>query len=186
MKSLKDAKITIRDFTEADIIAQDKYLGQASDEYLINMGVEPSAVRNMSSSSRVHPLLATPVKDRQIHIFSVDVDDRLVGISVLKKIQFGESAEVHVHIFNLENRHQGYATQIFWKMLKKMFVTFDFKILICEPCVSNLAPNAFLQKMGLKIISKVITPAGGILREHEANRYEITKEFYEKRAISEL
>lgn len=52
MKSLKDAKITIRDFTEADIIDQDKYLGQAGDEYLINMGVEPSAARNMSSRLR--------------------------------------------------------------------------------------------------------------------------------------
>lgn len=67
-------------------------------------------------------------------------------------------------------------------MLKKIFVTFEFKILICEPSVANLAPNALLQKIGLKIVTKVITPAGGILREHEANRYEITKEFYEKRA----
>lgn len=172
--------ITIRDFTEEDIVAQDLYFKNASDEFLFNMGVEVSLARNFPSSSRVRPLLAIPIKERSVHNFAFDVDGQLVGMCVVKKIQVGEKAEVHGHIFNLENRHQGYGQRIFWQMMKKIFETYEVKILICEPCVTNLAPNGLLQKMGLKVTAQLNKPAEGILRQYTANHYQITKEFFRR------
>jgi RimJ/RimL family protein N-acetyltransferase len=176
---MDNPKITIRDFTEDDIVAEDEYFRKASDEFIYNMGVDVSAARNFPPSSRVQPLLAMPVKERPLHCFAVQVEYKFIGLCIIKKIKIGIQAEIHAHIFNLEDRHKGYAQKIFWQMIEKVFETFDAKVLICEPSATNLAPNAFLQKMGLKVIAQVTNPAEGILREHLANRYEITNDIFQ-------
>lgn len=177
---MKNSEITIRDFTENDVIAQDEYFKNASDEFLYNMGVEVSVARNLPPSSRAKQILSLPVKERSLHTYAVDLNNNLVGVCVVKKIQLGKSADMHAHIFNLEHRHRGYATRIFLQILENIFQTFEVKVLICEPCVTNLAPNAFLEKMGFRPVAQVLTPAGGVLREHLANRYEIKKEFFDE------
>ena len=172
-------KIEIRDFSLEDIIAQDAYMTQASDEYLYNLGVDPSIIRNgRLVPERVASLLAIPVKDRLVHTYAVDLNQELVGVAVLKKIKFGESADLHAHIFKISDRHKGIATEAFKEILKKAFETYELKILICEPTSTNAPPNQFLQKMGLKVVNTFEQKAEGILRDRISNRYEIKKEFY--------
>lgn len=171
--------LEIRDFTQNDIVAQDRYLSESSDEYLYNMGVDPSTVWALPSSDRVQSILATPVQDRSAHTYSIVLNDETIGVFVVKKIQFGKIAELHLHIFEARNRQRGFTSLAFWKMLPKVFETFKIEVLLCQPCETNLGPNAFLQKLGLKVLATFTVPAEGILREHQANRYEITRAFYE-------
>lgn len=181
MQPSNDPIITIRDFIEEDMIAQDEYFKKASDEFLFKMGVNAAAIRNVAPPSRVRPILATPVKERSIHVFTIEINGICSGVFVIKKIQFGKQADLHMHIFNIDNRRKGYGSKIFWTVVAKVFDVFDVKIIICEPSATNPAPNALLQKLGLKVVAQVVTPADGILIEHLANRYEITRDFFESK-----
>lgn len=171
----------VRDFAEKDIKAQDAYFNNATDEYLLSLGVDPSKIRNRPpSNERMIATLNTPVKSRTVHTYAVDIDGKIAGISTVKKIKFGESAEMHGHLFDLENRQKGIASGLFKEIIKKVFETFDVKLLIFEPNAVNVAPNALLQKMGLKVIATYKTPAEGILLERTANRYEMTRDWFNK------
>jgi RimJ/RimL family protein N-acetyltransferase len=173
--------ILLREYTEQDIIIQDRYFDTATDEYLYNLGVDPSKIRNQPPTDveRIRKLLATPIKERTAQNYVVERQGTVIGIAVIKKIKYGEHADLHAHIFDIGDRHRGIATRVFFEVLKKAFEVFELKILVCEPTSTNLPPNAFLQKMGVPMIRSYPTAAEGILRARIANRYEITREYFE-------
>ena len=178
MKNQIDPKILIRDATEDDIVQQHLYLKNSSDEFLLSLGVDPNVIRNSpDQSERIRKMLSIPVKSRPNHTFAGDIENKLVGMITLKNIIYGDSAEVHGHILHIENRRQGLASKHYVEFLKKAFATFELKILICEPSTTNVAINAFLQKIGLKLKATYKVPASGILLPRTANRYEIEPSF---------
>ena len=51
--------------------------------------------------------------ERLSHIYAIDLNQELIGLSILKQIKLGDSAEMHGHIFDKPNRHKGIAAQVF-------------------------------------------------------------------------
>lgn len=172
----------IRDSTEADMKLQAEYFHSASDEYLYNLGVEVKKIREKSlfDPEEARKKLQIPVAERTAHSYAIVINQRTVGLAIVKKIKFGEEADLHAHIFQAENRRQGLGSQVFFEVVRRAFTTFHLKKINCDPTASNPAPNKLLQKMGLQPLRTIETPAEGILRQRIANHYEITKDLVEK------
>jgi [ribosomal protein S5]-alanine N-acetyltransferase len=174
--------ITVRDAVGDDFVQQLNYFQNSTNEYFLDLGTDPKAVRAMPpvNFDDLEKRSMLPPQERPAHTLAIELDGRLIGMVGIRGIKFGETAEIHAHIFDIKDRHRGYIARAFQKILERIFELFELRLIVCEPTTTNLPVNAFLQKLGLEIKSTYVTPAGGILRERTANRYEITHEFFEK------
>lgn len=175
-------KLTIRDFTPDDFAEQDAYFNDASDDYLLRLGVDPQLIRERPARDldSARQLLKVPVAKRAVHSFVFELDGRSSGIMTLKPIIHGESCGAHGHIYDSDLRQISLGTQGLVIGFDRAFKIFDLKMIFCEPSVGNPAPNALLQKLGLKIVATYETPPSGILVARQANRYEIERDWFYK------
>lgn len=169
--------ILVRAIAEADLVIQDAYLKSASDEFLRNIGFNPDSVRSSVRDYEVFRVSQKPaVRDRVIHSFVFELDGKVIGSSTLKSIKFGESAEIHGHIYDAENRGKGVVSKLMPEYLKFIFDVFELQVLIAEPSASNRAPNEILKKLGAMLTETYVAPATKTLIERTTNRYEISRE----------
>ena len=172
-------KVEIREITKADLIKQDEYFVNSPDSYLINLGVDPEAIKAMPALDYQKYLSqqSLPPNERTSYALALYVNDAVVGMAHTRIHEFGKLGELHWHLFDPESRRQGFASQVFREVLKRFFDLFKYEIIFCTPNASNEPVNAFMRKQGLEVKSSYITPAAGILLERTCNRYEITPEF---------
>lgn len=173
-------KLTVRDFNEKDCVAQDAYFNGATDAFLTRMGVDPSKIRGVDPADpgRYRKILETPIRERTVHQFAVDLDNKILGAVTLKQILFGDSCEFHGHIYDADLRGLRYGTQVFVDVVDRAFQLYHLKKIVCEPSVGNAGPNKLLQSVGLEVIATYDTPAAGILLARTANRYEIERDWF--------
>ncbi|RYZ63347.1 MAG: N-acetyltransferase [Proteobacteria bacterium] len=165
----------IRDAVESDLVSQDNYFADATDEFLLKLGVDPSMVRDRTRDfGPFRELQKIPLETREIHLFTFERAGVVIGSSTLKAIRFGESAEVHGHLYDESLRGKGAVSGFIREYLKLVFETFQLQKIIAEPSVQNVAPNRVLEKFGAKLVGTFERPATGILLARTANRYEIT------------
>jgi RimJ/RimL family protein N-acetyltransferase len=175
---LTKSGILVREINEGDLPSQDAYFENATDEYLLRLGVNPDAIRGFKRDySAFRAVQAPPLHERKIYGFAFEKEGVLIGSSTLKEIQFGKSAEIHGHIYDETLRGTGLVSSFLPEFLKHVFDLFELEVLIAEPSAQNPAPNRLLQKLGLSIQRSYQSPAQGILLARTANRYELTRDF---------
>jgi trans-aconitate methyltransferase/RimJ/RimL family protein N-acetyltransferase len=104
------------------------------------------------------------------------VDGMTIGFASLKNIRFGIRGEMHLHIWNADQRGKGIGGRLFCLSAIDFFERFKVGEIICEPGASNPYPNRMLQKAGFPLIGSREGKSSELSQELPLNTYAITRE----------
>ena len=99
-----------------------------------------------------------------------------IGFSSLKNIQFGESGEMHLHMWEASFRGKGYGGTLFCLSALSFYKEFRLNKITCEPRASNHLPNRMFSKIGFPLMSTRIGASSELSLICELNQYDITKD----------
>lgn len=152
-----------------------EYWNNLSNEELEKMGVDhhklPSKAEFISNLSHQ---LSLADKNKKAFAFIAMLNGTPIGHCNLNPIIYGETAKLHLHIWDPRNRKSGLGFFMVKKALPLFFQRFKLKEIICEPKASNDAPNQTLNKLGFQFLKKYITVPGNINHEQEVSRWKIS------------
>ena len=161
---LEETTIMIRYFLEADV------------HFLQGMGVDPTKLPTESAwTDLLHEDFARPIQQKQFYYLTWIVDSVPIGHCNINKIVFGQSAFMHLHIWDVDNRRSGSATQLLKPSIVTFFQQFQLRELHCEPYALNPAPNKSLPKVGFKLIKTYETTPGWVNLLQLVNHWKIDR-----------
>ena len=108
------------------------------------------------------------------------LDKKAIGHCNVNSIEFGNSAFMHLHIWQPDFRKKGVGTSLVKKSLPFFFENLKLKELFCQPKSDNPAPNKTLEKVGFEFQKKYTTIPGALNFEQEVIQWKLTKEQYKK------
>lgn len=152
------------------------YFLNADDWFLNGMGVARS--RLPSRETWLRNLLADhqlPDERKDRLYVGWFYDGRQVGHSSVNKIQIGEEAFFHLHLWRPELRKSGLGIRFCRESIKMYFARLGLKRLWSEPYAGNLAPNRALLKLGFEFVKRYKTVPGEINFEQDVNLYCLRK-----------
>ena len=173
--------IHVREIIPTDInLLADYWLG-ASDDFLLGMGVDLALrpTRRMIVDL-LEKQICTPLQQKQSYALIWEIDGHPSGHTNVNKIEFGYQAFMHLHLWYPGNRQKGFGAELVRGALPFFFEKLQLQKLCCEPYALNPAPNKTLRKAGFTFIRKYRTKPGYINFEQEVNRWEMSRETYEK------
>ena len=168
-----DGAIEVRPFAgRAEYEQMVDYFLSADDEFLHGMGVARSKLPLregwISSVLRDHD---RPNHQKERAYLAWIYDGVAIGHSSINKIQVGEEAFIHLHVW-VRARRQGGLGTTFLRLSEGRFAEdFSLKRLYCEPCAGNPGPNRVLQKSGFHFLKRYRTIPGPINFEQDVNQY---------------
>lgn len=170
-----DCQVREMKLEEANLMI-DYFLG--SDlRFLDGMGVDPD---KLPSQSEWFELLrqdfAMPMQQRKFFYLVWDVEGSPIGHCNINRIVFGETAYMHLHIWNGSHRRSGVATRLLRQSITRFFEQFELERLYCEPYARNPAPNQTLPKHGFQLIKTYETTPGWIAYFQPVNLWELGRE----------
>lgn len=172
-------KISVREIRNNELHFIIDYFSNADTNYLLAMGADK---RKMLGRKEWMLKLATdydkPVNEKEFYYLLWLVDGEPVGHSNINKITFGNSAYMHLHMWEGTKRQKGLGSQFVERCILVYFKTFQLKKLICEPYANNPAPNKVVKKLGFKFIKTYETIPGGICFMQFVNKYELSRESF--------
>jgi len=86
--------------------------------------------------------------------------EHVIGFSSADRIVFGDRANMHLHVIDVNQRHLGFGTECVRQTVDIYFDELRLKRLFCEPNAFNVAPNRALQKAGFKYVKTHMTVPG--------------------------
>jgi len=101
---------------------------------------------------------------------------KAIGHCNVNNIIFGQSAFMHLHMWNAPNRKKGMGSQLVQLSIPYFFKHLELKELFCEPYALNPAPNKTLAKLGFQFIKKHVTIPGSLNFEQEVNRWRFDQD----------
>jgi len=173
--------ISVREMKIIDIDLIADYWLKSDSAFLRSMGAD---FNKLPTRTELRKMLAEqinlPIKDKKSYALIWELDKKQIGHSNVNKIIYGENATMHLHLWWSDNRKKGIGTELVKKSLPYFFKKLKLKKLVCEPYALNPAPNKTLEKVGFDFVKRYKTIPGTINFEQEVNRWELTKENYEK------
>jgi RimJ/RimL family protein N-acetyltransferase len=170
--------VEVRPFSRAqEYKAMIDYFHNATDSFLTGMGVDRRKL--LKKDEWLSRLLADHLRDdaRKHRFYLAWVyDGKQVGHSSINKIKIGQEACIHLHLWQPKLRRKGLGTEFFRASANFFIRRFRLKLLLCEPCADNPAPNRVLSKLGFRLVKKYRTVPGDINLEQDVNRYELNHE----------
>ena len=167
---------SVREMELAETRSMIRYFLKADLDYLNGMGVDPE---KMPSEDDWFKLLeddfAHPKEKRQFYYLAWEADGKPVGHCNINKIIFGESAYMHLHIWNKLDRRSGCATHLLHPSIRQFFERFSLKRLYCEPYAKNPAPNRALPKAGFALVKSWETTPGWITFHQPVNLWVLER-----------
>jgi RimJ/RimL family protein N-acetyltransferase len=154
-----------------------RYFLEADHDLLRGMGIDP---KKLPSESTWRELLqedfTRPIPQRHFYFRAWVFDGALVGHCNLNKIAYGQSAFLHLHVWNVDNRRDGCATQLLKPSVVHFFERFELRELFCEPYALNPAPNRALPKVGFQLVKPYETTPGWINFHQPVNLWMLARE----------
>jgi RimJ/RimL family protein N-acetyltransferase len=159
---------------EADLIID--YFTSATSEHLETLGVDPTRLPAVAAWRQHYDReFDLPVERRASLMLIWLEDDQPVGFSPADKIVFGERANMHLHLFQPDNRARGLGVACVRRSVDLFFTTLQLKQLFCEPNAFNVAPNRTLQKAGFKYLKTHMTVPGPINFHQAVTRWVLER-----------
>jgi RimJ/RimL family protein N-acetyltransferase len=165
--------VQIRPFAERrDHDRKIDYFLTADDALLQGMGVDrrklPQREAWLESALLGHERMDTEKKRSYLAWLYMGTP---VGHSSINKINVGEEAFIHLHLWDGGLRKTGLGTQYFRASAAEFMRVFGLKRLYCEPYAENPGPNRVVLKCGLRFIKRHRTVPGAINFEQVVNQY---------------
>lgn len=166
--------LSVRELEEKDVSLVADYWFTATPEHLNNMGVDPSKLPDTEQfKAMLKAQLALPYNEKKAYALIWEADGKPIGHSNVNPLFYGDYAYMHLHIWTLEARKQGYGLDLVKKSLPHYFNNLKLKTLYCEPYALNPAPNKLLEKAGFTFVKEHITTPGSITFEQLCNLWEM-------------
>jgi len=182
MKDQFDTTVREIQLKDIDLIAD--YWLTSDSVFLTQMGVDLNKLPTRDGLREMLSIqINTSITDKKSYALIWELNGQQIGHSNVNAIEHGKEATMHLHLWNSTNRKKGVGTNLIKKTLPYYFDKLQLKKIICEPYALNIAPNKTLKKIGFKFIKKYRTIPGSLNFEQEVNRWELTKENYEKTKI---
>jgi RimJ/RimL family protein N-acetyltransferase len=148
------------------------YFLDADDAFLKGMGVDRSKLplRNDWIASALRDD-ARPNHEKERAYLAWVYDGVAIGHSSINKIQVGEEAFIHLHLWSARRRRAGLGTAFFRLSAERFARDFSLRRLYCEPFAENPAPNRILPRAGFRFVKRHRTIPGPLNYEQEVNQY---------------
>ncbi|HAD11208.1 MAG TPA: N-acetyltransferase [Saprospirales bacterium] len=173
------ATLQVRELRTSDIPLITNYWLDSSPEFLTGMGVDLSKMPSAAQwKESLNKQLSQPIPEKQSYCVIWEVDGIPSGHSNINKIQFGEEAYMHLHLWHNSNRIKGFGTQFVRLSLPFFFDHYLLKTLYCEPYARNPAPNKTLEKVGFQKVKEYVTIPGWLNFEQPVQLWQLTREQY--------
>jgi len=167
--------------TESDIPLVAGYFVSAGVEFLEAMGVDKSKMPSRNQwNEKLTQEFNKPIGEKEFYYIIWLLDEKPIGHSNINKIEFGESATMHIHLWYDEHRRKNLGSLFILKTIPYYFNNFNLKKIISEPYAFNPAPNFLLKKTGFTFIKTYETVPGWLNFHQSVNHYELTKPAFEK------
>jgi RimJ/RimL family protein N-acetyltransferase len=132
-------RIAVREMALDEVKLVVDYFHHSTPEHLEMLGVDPS---RLPLPDAWHGLLeqdfVRPIEKRLRFYVIWLADDRAVGFSSCDKIEFGERANMHLHVTVPEHRQQGIGVACVRQSVRVYFEKLKLKKLYCEPNAFNV------------------------------------------------
>ena len=173
--------LSVREITSADIDLIIAYWLSADVSFLNGMGAD---ITKMLSGDEWKKMLTEQLnrslKEKKSYCIIWLSDGHPVGHSNVNKIQFGEEAYMHLHLWKADSRQKGMGTVLVKMSLPIFFDNLELERLYCEPFALNPAPNKTLEKAGFTFIKEHITVPGILNFEQRVKLWELRADNFRK------
>ena len=171
----RDIDFAVRPLELSDIPHIVNYWLESSPEDLIRMGAD---ALKMPTAEQFEISLKSTLEhanqDAKVSYLIWLVSGMPIGFSSLKNIQFGESGEMHLHMWDSSFRGKGYGAILFCLSAMSFYKEFKLKAIKCEPMVSNPLPNRMFHKIGFPLVETRTGTSSELSLICELNHYSIT------------
>jgi RimJ/RimL family protein N-acetyltransferase len=172
-----NAAISVRELAPHDLPALVGYWLNASPDFLLGMGVDLAKMPSGEVwTASLNEQLSLPLEEKTSYCMIWELDGRAVGHSNVNKIERGEAAFMHLHLWERDIRQKGLGAALVRLTVPHFFEKFHLKRLFCEPYALNPAPNRTLEKVGFRFVKTHVTTPGWLNFEQPVNLWELTLE----------
>ncbi len=173
--------INVREIQLKDIDLIGDYWLKSDSAFLVQMGVDLNKLPTRNElGEMLTEQINNSITDKKSYALIWELNGKQIGHSNVNRIEYGKEATMHLHLWKSINRKKGIGIELVKKSIPFYFEKLKIKKLICEPYALNPAANRTLEKIGFEFIKKYITIPGSLNFVQEVNRWELTKENYEK------
>jgi len=170
------SKISIRPLELDEVQLIPEYFLAMNDAQLRGMGVDPPKLPKIDEWTQILVEdFARPVEEKHFYYVLWLVDGQIVGHSNINKIEFGDHAFTHLHLWNAENRKRGFGVELLKLSAREYFKRFELKFVFSEPFAGNPAPNRTLPKAGFDLVKTYDTLPGWINFHQTVNRWQLKR-----------
>jgi len=118
-------QLSIRELHVEDIPLIIDYWLTSDDDYLISLGVDLKKLPTRKGMTNfLTNQISTPFKEKMSYALIWCLDGKAIGHNNVNAIEFGQSAKMHLHLWNTENRQKGIGTFLIKKSLPFFFENF--------------------------------------------------------------
>lgn len=169
--------LDIREIQKSDIQLIMSYWLGASDEDLLKMGAESTNMPTEDDwENMLNSQIETPYEKKPGLATIWLLDHEPVGHCNVNNLKYGESANMHLHMWKPTGRKKGIGTELVKLSMNYFFEKLKLKELICEPYALNPAPNKTVEKIGFTLEKEYVTIPGTINFEQPVKRWVFRKE----------
>ncbi len=177
-----NSDINVREIKLKDIDLIANYWLNSDPDFLVQMGVDLNKLPTRTELKKMlTEQIENSITDKKSYALIWELDGKQIGHTNVNGIEYGKEATMHLHLWNSTNRKKGIGTKLIKKSIPYYFEKLKIEKLICEPYALNPAPNKILKKVGFEFIKKYRTIPGSLNFEQEVNRWELSKNTYEKK-----
>ena len=171
--------LSVRELEIHEIGRMVDYFITAKDSFLKGMGADKSKLPTRDDWIQKLELdFNKPSTEKEFYYILWLFDNQPIGHSNINQIKFGNTATMHLHLWDSATRKKGLGIQFLRMTVPYYFKKFNLKKLICEPYSKNVAPNKVLKKLGFEWVRIYDTTPGQINFLQTVNRYELNKEHF--------
>ncbi len=153
-----------------------RYFLAGTPEYLRGMGVDCAKLPSAADwYLGLEADYSKPLTDREFFYLAWLADDEPIGHCNVNKIDFGNEAFMHLHIWSAEHRQCGCATQLLPMSITTFFERLELQRLYCEPFSMNPGPNELLPKLGFQFDKSYETTPSAITFHQLVSRWRIDR-----------
>jgi len=167
-------KLIVREmqFNEVEHVVD--YFLSSSDDFLLAMGADPKKLPSKNEwLEKLKDEFTANYNSKTYYYLIWLLNGKGVGHSNINHIKYGDSATMHLHLWDEANRKDGLGLKFLQKSIPFYFRHFKLKTLVCEPRTENLGPNKTLQKLGFTFVRSYETTPGPINILQNISRYEL-------------
>ena len=171
------ARLGVRPMRIEDVPAVVRYWTGASRADLDRMGVDIARLPGADELTRsLSAVCHEPVREARAAYLVWEVDGVPIGHAGLKNIRYGDSGDMHLHIWDAAARGRGHGARLFALSALDFYERFGLTRIVCEPKADNPMPNRMLQKSGYALLESRVGASSELSTICRLNVYSIDRE----------